>query len=153
MKLGMELTARRPVQLNLGTFFETWIATAAGSVRRSLGRDEYHLRITIGVGARLAATGRTHLCQVDLEAAGIGRNGARQALLTPVAVPPEGPVIWGIRTNRFLQLSDLAESAAARLLREGSPPKEFALDDPRVRLECVAPGRYIVDVTRLLGDG
>jgi len=146
----MELTARRPIQMNLGTFFETWIATAAGSARRSLGRDEYHLRISIGTGARLAATGRTHICQVDLEAAGLGRNGVRQALLTPVDFPGEGPVIWGIRTNRFLQLPDLVESAGARLLLEGSPPKEFTLDDPRVRLDCVAPGRYIVDVTGLL---
>lgn len=148
----MELTARHPIQLNLGTFFETWLATAAGSARRSLGRDEYHLRITIGAGARLAGTGRTHLCQVDLEAAGLGRNGVRQALLTPLEFPEEGPVIWGIRTNRFLHLSDLVASTGGCMLREDRPPEEFALDDPRVRVECVSPGRYIVDVTGLLTD-
>ncbi|BAD40769.1 MAG: hypothetical protein A6D92_08365 [Symbiobacterium thermophilum] len=152
MKLGMELVARHPLPLSLGTFFETWIATAAGSARRSLGRDEYHLRIHVDTGARLAATGRTHVCQVDLEAAGLGRNGARPALLTPVDVPDGSPVIWGIRTNRFLDVADLIASAGARLLREGSEPAPFALDDPRVRLECVAPGRYIVDITRLLAD-
>ncbi|MFZ5816844.1 MAG: hypothetical protein ACOY93_16380 [Bacillota bacterium] len=150
MKLGLELLARRPVQLRLGTFFETWIATAGGSVRRSLGRDEYHLSLTIGAGSRLAATGRTHICQVDLEAAELGTNGARPCLLAEAEFKADGPVIWGVRTNLFLDLPDLTRSATARLLTEGAPPLLFGLDDQRVVAEAVAPGRYILDVTGLL---
>lgn len=150
MKLGLELIARRPISLRLGTFFETWVAMASGSLRRSLGRDEYHLGLTIGVGGRLAGTGRTHICQVDLEAADLGTNGARPSLLTEADLGVEGPVIWGIRTNLFLDLGDLKERVTARLLTEGAPPLAFDLNHPRVVVEAVAPGRYIIDVTGLL---
>lgn len=152
MKLGLELIARRPIALRLGTFFETWVATSSGSVRRSLGRDEYHLGLTIGPGGRLAGTGRTHICQVDLEAAELGRNGARPSLLTEADLAVEGPIIWGIRTNLFLDLADLEERATARLLTDGAPPREFDLRHPAVVAEAVAPGRYIIDVTGLLSS-
>lgn len=149
MKLGLELIARRPITLRLGTFFETWVATASGSVRRSLGRDEYHLGLVIGAGGRLAGTGRTHICQVDLEAAELGTNGARPSLLTEADLVVEGPVIWGIRTNLFLDLADLKERATARLLTDQGQPMAFDLTHPRVTVEAVAPGRYIIDVTSL----
>lgn len=152
LKLGLELIARRPIRLRLGTFFETWIATASGSARRTLGRDENHLSLTVPPGGRLAGTGRTHICQVDLEATELGRNGARPALLTAVDRSDGGTLVWGIRTNLFLDLADLCERAVARLLVEGTTEQEFALDDPRISVDAVAPGRYIVDVTGLLGS-
>jgi len=151
VKIGLELVAHRPVEVRLGTFFETWIATAGGCARRSLGRDEYHLRLAIAPGGRLAATGRTHICQVDLEAAGLGPNGARQALLAPVPWPGD-QVLWGIRTNCFLDPADLRASARARLLTEGGRVREFDFADDRVDLQVVAPGRYLIDVTRLLAE-
>lgn len=150
MKLGLELLASRATDLRLGTFFETWIATADGTVRRSVGRDEYHLGLSIGAGRRLAATGRTHLCQLDLEAAEMGENQARAALIVPAEMDPGAPVIWGIRTNRFLSLGELLEGTTARLCRDGGEPVEFPLDHPLAAAYEVAPGRYIVDVTNLL---
>lgn len=152
LKLGLELIARQPIRLRLGTFFETWIATAAGSARRTLGRDEYHLGLSVPQGGRLAGTGRTHICQVDLEATGLGRNGARPALLTAVDGTDDGNVVWGIRTNLFLDLPDLRDRAAARLLVEGSAVREFLLDDPLIAVNAVAPGRYIVDLSDLIGS-
>lgn len=150
LKLGLELVASRPAALQIGTFFETWIATATGMVRRSLGRDEYHLGLVIKTGRRLAATGRTHICQLDLEGAGLGANQARSALLSVVTVPPASPVIWGIRTNLFLDLTALKEGATAHLLREGAEPLPFCLDDPLLIAEEVAPGRFIIDISGLL---
>lgn len=150
MKLGLELIARQPIEIRLGIFFETWVATTAGSVRRSLGRDEYHLGLTIGPGGRLAGTGRTHICQVDLESVELGTNGARPSLLAEADLAMQGPIIWGIRTNLFLDLADLKERVGARLLTEGAPPLAFDLCHPEVVVETVAPGRYIVDLTRLL---
>lgn len=150
LKLGLELHARHPCALRLGNFFETWLATPAGTVRRSLGRDEFHLGVTIAPGCRLAATGRTHICQLDLEEAGIGANQARPAL--PVAAPtgPSTPVIWGIRTNRFLDLDALIDGATGRLLRDDAEPLDFGLDHHLLTLDEVAPGRYIIDITTLL---
>ncbi len=150
MKLGLELIARRPITLRLGTFFETWIATASGSVRRSLGRDEYHLGLSIGSGGRLAATGRTHICQADLEVLGLGCNGARPALLSDADLTEDGPLIWGIRTNRFLDLAALKEQTGARLLCTEREPREFSLEHPLLVAEAVAPGRYIVDVSGMI---
>lgn len=150
MKLGLELIARCPITLRLGTYFETWIATASGTVRRSLGRDEYHLGLVVAPGGRLAATGRTHICQVDLEAADLGKNGARPALLTEADQTIPGPIVWGIRTNLFLNLADLQGRALVRLLADEGPPVEFALTDPQVAVEEVAPGRYIVDLSEIV---
>ncbi|HYG58943.1 MAG TPA: hypothetical protein VD902_12865 [Symbiobacteriaceae bacterium] len=150
MKLGLELLARQPTPLKLGTFFETWITTPFGTVKRSLGRDEYHLSLTIGSGRRLAATGRTHLCQVDLEEADLGTNQARPPLLTTAEITHGTPVIWGIRTNRFLSLQALTDGAEARICREGAEPLRFAFDDRLLVAEELAPGRYTVDISALL---
>jgi hypothetical protein len=150
LQLGLELVAHADTPLRLGTFFETWLATPAGTLRRSLGRDEFHLDVTIGSGRRLAATGRTHLCQVDLEAAGLGPNQARPATPAAAEVPVGTPVIWGIRTNLFLSLPPLLAGASANLVREGSAPLPFELDHPLVLAEEVAPGRYIIDISALL---
>lgn len=148
MKLGVELLARRTVTLRLGTYFETWIATAAGTVRRSVGRDEYHLPIKVGAGRRLAGTGRTHICQVDLEQAELGANQARAADL--MMVPASSPLVWSLRTNLFLSLSALQKGAIGQLLREDEPPLQFPLDDPAVTVTELSPGRYVVDLTGLL---
>lgn len=150
MKLGVELLARQPAILRLGTFFETWIATPRGTVRCSLGRDEYHLGLCIETGSRLAATGRTHICQLDLEAAELGRNQARSATLAEAEHEPGAPLIWGMRTNLFLDLSALTGGTKGRLLREGVAPVPFAFDHHLVIASEVAPGRYIVDLSRLL---
>ena len=150
LKLGLELMAKRPLALRLGTFFETWIALPGGTVRRSLGRDEYHLELTIDTGRRVAATGRTHVCQLDLEAAEIGANQAGPALLVPAEIVPGTPVLWGVRTNQFLSLPQLTGGATAVLRRDGAEPLTFGLDHPHLALEEVAPGRYIVDISALL---
>lgn len=148
MKLGVELLARRAVTLKLGTYFETWIATAAGTVRRSVGRDEYHLPIALQAGRRLAGTGRTHICQVDLEHAELGENQARAAELA--VVPASSPLVWSLRTNLFLTLSAFRKGAVGRLLREGEPPLPFQLDDPDLNVTELSPGRYVVDLAGLL---
>jgi len=153
LRLGLELIARTPVTLRLGTYFETWIATDVGTVRRSLGRDEYHLGLVVQPGQRLAATGRTHICQIDLEAAELGTNGARPAAPTEADLSAPGPVVWGIRTNLFLDPDDLAARSGGRLILEGRPPLEFALDHPAVHVKTVGPGRYIVDLTGLIAQG
>lgn len=150
MRLGLELLARRPAELRLGTYLETWLATSEGTVRRSLGRDDYHLGLTIGAGARLAATGRTHICQLDLERAELGRNEARPALPVPVESPLASPVLWAIRTNLFLTLAALCEGSKGRLLRDAKEPLDFTLDHHLIVAEEVAPGRYLVDLSNLL---
>jgi hypothetical protein len=150
LKLGLELVTGPPTTLRLGTFFETWLTTPGGTVRRSLGRDEYHLELMLEAGRRLAATGRTHVCQVDLEATGLGLNQARPAVLVPAEIEPGTPVIWGIRTNLFLTLPALAAGTTAQLLREGAEPFAFPLDHKLLVTETVAPGRYIVDISALL---
>lgn len=150
LKLGLELVTGPPCALRLGTFFETWITTPGGAVRRSLGRDEYHLDLRMGSGRRLAATGRTHLCQLDLEDAGLGPNQARPAVLAEAEIEPGTPVIWGIRTNLFLTLAALTEGAAGLLLHDGAEPLPFRLDDKLIVVEAPAPGRYIVDISAFL---
>ncbi|HWI64685.1 MAG TPA: hypothetical protein VNT75_22895 [Symbiobacteriaceae bacterium] len=150
MKLGLELVAGSPALLRLGTFFETWITTPNGTVRRSLGRDEYHLDLRLERERRLAATGRTHVCQVDLEEAGLGVNQARAAVLAEAEVTPGTPVIWGIRTNLFLSLKSLHEGATGLLVRDTAEPHPFRFDDRLLVVEETAPGRYIVDISALL---
>lgn len=150
LRLGLELIARHPTTLRLGTFFETWIATPSGTVRRSFGRDEYHLGLVIEAGRRLAATGRTHICQVDFEEAGLGVNQAREATPAEADVPAGCPVIFGIRTNQFLDLAALTEGTAARLVRDATLPVEYGINHPLILAEEVAPGRYILDISALL---
>lgn len=146
----MELLARRPVRLRLGTFFETWLATAEGSVRRSVGRDEYHLGLEINAGHRLAGTGRTHICQLDLEGAAMGPNQAREAVLVPAELPPGETLLWSVRTNLFLELPTMMAGGTGRLLQEGRAPVPFGLDHPLLLINQVAPGRFVLDVSRLL---
>ncbi|HYF92198.1 MAG TPA: hypothetical protein VD969_08115 [Symbiobacteriaceae bacterium] len=150
MKLGLELVTGPPCALRLGTFFETWVTTPGGTVRRSLGRDEYHLDLYLQCGRRLAATGRTHVCQVDLEDAGLGPNQARPAVQVDAEIEPGTPVIWGIRTNLFLTLPALTEGATGLLLRDAAEPLPFRLDDKLLVVEAPAPGRYIVDISAFL---
>jgi len=150
LKLGMELLAARPATLRLGTFFETWFSTPSGTVRRSLGRDEFHLGLTIALNHRLAATGRTSICQVDFEAADLGRNQAGAAVLVEAEIYPNTPVLAGVRTNQFLSLPALREGIIGRLLLEGQTPLDFRLDHPRIVTTEVAPGRYVLDLTSLL---
>jgi hypothetical protein len=150
LKLGLELVTEGPCALRLGTFFETWLTTPAGTVRRSLGRDEYHLDLHLPAGRRLAATGRTHVCQLDLEDAGLGTNQARPAVLVTAEVEPGTPTIWGIRTNLFLSQPALVAGATALLVREGAESHPFRLDDKQILTESTAPGRYIVDISALL---
>jgi hypothetical protein len=151
LKLALELYTNRPVALRLGTFFETWIATTDGTLRRSLGRDEYHFNLHLDANRRLAATGRTHICQVDLEAVDLGINQARKAILTAASAEPIPPILWGIRTNLYLDLPSLVESTSALLLRENSPSIPFDLNHERVHSLEIAPGRYLVDLSGLLG--
>lgn len=150
MKLGMELLAARPATLRLGTFFETWFSTPSGTVRRSLGRDEFHLGLTIDSKHRLAATGRTSICQVDLEAVELGRNQAGPVVLVEAEIAPNTPVLAGVRTNLFLSLPTLREGVTARIVLDGQEPLDFGFDHPRVVTTEVAPGRYVLDLTGLL---
>jgi hypothetical protein len=150
LKLGLELLAREPTPLSLGTFFETWLAAAGGTVKRSLGRDEYHLGLTIGAGRRLAATGRTHICQLDVESLDLGLNQARPALLVPADLPPGAPLCLGVRTNRFLDLNALAAGVWLRLVRDTGPPVEVSLEHVLLDREEIAPGRYLLELGTLL---
>lgn len=149
MRLGVELLATAPTRLHLGSFFESWLAVPAGTLKRSLGRDEYHLAITIGSGCRLAATGRTYICQIDAEEAGLGINQARGPILVPADLPAGGPLILGLRTNVFLDLAGLTAGTMLRL-HHGTAVAECNLDDRRVEPEQVVPGRYLVDMTDLM---
>jgi len=149
LKLGLELLASRTESLRLGTFFELWIATPEGTIRRSLGRDEYHLGLTIQAGRRLAGTGRTHTCQLDLEAAEMGPNQARPASLVQADVAPGEPVVLGIRTNLFISLADLVSGSRIRVQREAAEAVEGTMGDHLAVPTEVAPGRFLVDVTGL----
>jgi len=150
VRLGLELLTKQPAAIRLGTFFETWLATPEGTIRRSLGRDEYHLSLWLPPGRRLAATGRTHISQVDLEDAGLGINQARSAQLVPAALEQGVPIVMGLRTNLFLSLAALNQGSRLRLLREGLDPLECELTDPRLYCQEVAAGRYILEISRLL---
>jgi len=150
LKLGMELLAARPATLRLGTFFETWLTTPSGTVRRSLGRDEFHLGLTIDRAQRLAATGRTSICQVDLEAAELGKNHAGPAVLVESEIVASMPVLAGVRTNLFLSLSSLREGVTGRLIMEDKEPVDFRVDHPSLVTTEVAPGRFLLDLTGLV---
>lgn len=149
VRLGLEVVAAEPVRLHLGSFFESWLALAAGAIKRSLGRDEYHLAITVGAGRRLAATGRTYICQIDAEETGLGTNQARPAVLVPTDLIPGAPLFLGLRTNVFLDLPALRQGVRLRLLRDGEPA-DCPLTDRHLAAEQVMAGRYLVDLTALL---
>lgn len=150
MRLGVELVARAPTRLGLGSFFESWLLLPAGAVRRSLGRDEYHLPLAIQAGRRLAGTGRTYVCQIDSELAGLGPNQARPCLPVPVPCAPGSPLVLSLRTNVFRDLSALVAGVHLVLLSDVAAPVRAALDDPRLAAEELLPGRYRVALGRLL---
>lgn len=150
MRLGVELVARAPTRLGLGSFFETWLMFPAGVLRRSLGRDEYHLPVAIQAGRRLAGTGRTYICQIDSDAAGLGPNQARPCLPVPAPHPAGGPVVLGLRTNVFRDLSALVDGVHLVLLTDVAEPVRTTLDDPRIPAEEILPGRYRIGLSRLL---
>lgn len=153
MKIGLEILTQAGTRLTLGTFFESWLCLAEGTLKRSLGRDEYHLHVSMGPGRRLAATGRTHICQLDSEAAGLGPNQAAAAVLVPVSSRPEAPLFLGMRTNAFLDMAAFTSGAALRLVREGTDAVVFTLDHPDVAPHWVGPGRFLIQLPPLLGCG
>lgn len=148
-RLGLELIATRPLDLAIGTFFETWLAAADGTVRRSLGRDEYHLSLQIAPGGRLAATGRTYVCQFDRASAEMGENHALPARSVELADVPVELLLLALRTNRFLSLGALQEGAALRLVVGGEAQEPLSLSEPPLRCDQVAPGRFLIDLTAL----
>ncbi|BDG59978.1 hypothetical protein [Caldinitratiruptor microaerophilus] len=150
MRLGVELVARSPTRLGLGSFFETWLMLPAGVLRRSLGRDEYHLPVVIQAGRRLAGTGRTYICQIDAEAAGLGPNQARPCLPVPVPLPAGSQVVLGLRTNVFRDLPALVDGVHLVLRTDLAEPVSATLDDPRLVAEEMLPGRYRIGLGRLL---
>jgi hypothetical protein len=148
-RLGLELIATRPLDLSIGTFFETWLAAADGTVRRSLGRDEYHLSLRMETGARLAATGRTYLCQFDRASAEMGENAALPARLVDLGEAPSGLLLLALRTNRFLSLGALQESVQLRPIVSGGALTPLPLTAPTLRCDQVAQGRFLIDLTEL----
>ncbi|HLO04725.1 MAG TPA: hypothetical protein VK191_16590 [Symbiobacteriaceae bacterium] len=146
-RLGLELIAARPLDLSIGTFFETWLAAADGTVRRSLGRDEYHLTLRIEAGGRLAATGRTYVCQFDRAGADMGANEALPTRPVDLGAVPTGLLLLALRTNCFLSLRELQEGAAIRLNVGGQARGLLPLNEPPLRCDQVAPGRYLIDLT------
>jgi len=150
VKLGLELVARRPVALKLGSFFETWFSGVGGVIPRSLGRDEYHLALVLALGRRLAATGRVGICQCDVESIGLGRTQALPCRPAEALVAPEEPLLFGLRTNAFLDLPALTAGVLLRLCPGGTPVVECSLEDPRLRPEAISPGRYLVECSALL---
>lgn len=150
VRLGLELVARRPVALKLGSFFETWLSGMDGVIPRSLGRDEYHLALVLASSRRLAATGRVGICQCDVEAIGLGPTQALPCRPVQAAVEPMAPLLFGLRTNAFLDPPALTAGVLLRLCRGGLPPVECPLDDPRLRLEAINPGRYLIECGALL---
>ena len=153
VRLGLELVARRPVALKLGSFFETWLSGLNGVIPRSLGRDEYHLALVVAPGRRLAATGRVGICQCDVEAIGLGPTQARPCRPAEAALAPDEPLLFGLRTNAFLDPPALTAGLHLRLCPGGAPPVECPADDPRLRLEAISPGRYLIECSALLKQG
>lgn len=151
MKVGLELVAQTNLSLKLGTFFETWLSQVDGVIKRSLGRDEYHLDVVVERGNRLAATGRIHLCQLDTAAIGLGPIQGSPCNTVSVELPPGSPVFLNIRTNAFLELSALRSGCRFRLVTDRPLDGfEFGLDNPDVLTELVGPGRFLMEFGRLL---
>lgn len=150
LKLGVEILAKSRAELSLGTFFETWISLEEGTLKRSVGRDEYHLALTVEAGHRLAATGRTHICQLDAAAAGLGCNQAAPANPVPGQPGPGRPVFLGLRTNAFLDLSALTAGISLRLIALPGEGTEIPLTDQRVTAEQIGPGRFLIELGQAL---
>ena len=149
MQLGLEIAILHEKIFTLGTFFETWLGVCDQPVKRSLGRDEYHLAVTIETGRRVAATGRTHLCQVDTASVGMG----------PVQAPPARPVEIGsaaqsiflhLRTNIFPEPESLTQGLSFRVIGpDNTVLAEFQLSDQRVDIEWLSPGRLLIDLSEI----
>jgi hypothetical protein len=146
-RLGVELLATHEIELPIGTFFESWLAAADGTVRRSLGRDEYHLSLQIATGHRLAATGRTYICQFDRAQAEMGENEALPAKPVPLEGAPEEFLLLALRTNRFLALRTLQEETHLQLVGANGARHSLPLNHPSLRCDEVGPGRFLVDLT------
>lgn len=144
--LGLELYARKPVGLALGSFFATWLSLESGELRRSVGRDEYHLAVDIDQGCRLAATGRLCVCQLRTEQIGLGPTQATRAVLCPVSHRPAGLVTLGLRTNVFRDLGALSAGASFRLIAAPLGAVELVLPDTRAEAIMPAPGRFAVRI-------
>jgi len=150
MQLGVEITILHEKAFTLGTFFETWLGVCDQSVKKSLGRDEYHLDVAIEAGRRVAATGRTHLCQVDTASVGLGPVQAPPAKPVEVASISE-PLFLHLRTNTFLEPESLTQGLSFKVVGPGNTPlAEFLLSDQRVDLEWLSPGRFLLDVSEIL---
>jgi hypothetical protein len=152
LKVGLELVAQTTLSLKLGTFFETWLSQVDGLIKRSLGRDEYHLDVRVERGNLIAATGRIHLCQVDTAAIGLGPIHASPCVTVTVDIPPGSPIFLNIRTNAFLELSALRSGCRFRLVTDRPlNGLAFSLENPDVLTELVGPGRFLMEFGRLLG--
>lgn len=152
MKVGLELVAQTTLSLKLGTFFETWLSQVDGFIKRSLGRDEYHLDVTVERGNLIAATGRIHLCQLDTAVIGLGPIHASPCNTLSVDLPPGSPLFLNIRTNAFLELSAVRLGCRFRLVTDRPlDGLEFSLDNPDILTELVGPGRFLMEFGRLLG--
>ncbi len=148
MYLGVELIARHDLTLNLGNYFETWLSDSGEPIRRTLGRDEYHTQVSLRPEARVAATGRIHICQLDTEAAGLGPLQAPPS--RPVAIHSgDKPIFLNIRTNTSLEVTALARTFGLRINLGSGDSRLYTFDDPRLFVDKVSPGRYMVDLSRV----
>lgn len=149
MYLGTELITRHDLTLNLGNYFETWLSAGGEPVKRTLGRDEYHTQVLLRQGARVAATGRVHLCQLDTEAAGLGRLQAPPSRL--IVIPSENnPVFLNVRTNTSLEVSSLVKTFDLRLNLGNGDSQLYGLDNPKLDTDQISPGRFMIDLSRVL---
>lgn len=151
MNMAVELLAAAPVRLSLGSFFETWLSFDGETSRKSIGRDEYHLNLTVPIRHRLAATGRLNICQVDLASAGIDPGEILPG--RPVEVPgPAGAIIQlHVRTNVFLEQAPLIHNVILRILRDpGLAPAEIPLRRMPGAVTWVNRGRFAITLNDAL---
>lgn len=151
MYLGAELLTRRDISLNLGHFFETWFSCGGEQIRRSLGRDEYHTLVSLRKGIRVAATGRIHLCQLDIEAVGLGLLQAPACRAVTVSAG-KAPIFLNVRTNTALETTALVHTYEMKISREGQEAEIIRFDDPTLETESITPGRYLVNLSRIITD-
>lgn len=153
MQIGVEITILHEKTFTLGTFFETWLGVCDQPVKKSLGRDEYHLDVAVEPGRRVAATGRTYLCQVDTVPVGLGpvqAPAARPVEVAPASASTSHPIFLHLRTNTFLEPEALTQGLSFRLVGpDNSPLCDFQLSDQRVDIEWLNPGRFLIDLSEI----